>query len=258
MTSGVLGAIIERCAQFVVHSCQLPVNCSVGFGYNPAHGCVMFQDRRDAGRILAQLVATLPDLKDAVVLGLPRGGVPVSFEVARACNLPLDILLVRKLGAPGQRELAMGAIASGGMTVLNHDILHALRVPDQVLNAVIEHELHSLERMAIAYREGRPPLEVAGRAVILVDDGLATGASMRAAARAVRPRARKVIIAVPVGAKSTCSDLRSEADRVICAEVPEPLEAVGRFYRNFDPTTDEEVRSLLAEARANAPPSPHP
>ena len=216
----------------------------------------MFRDRRDAGRTLAQLVATLPNLKDAVVLGLPRGGVPVGFEVARACNLPLDILLVRKLGAPGQRELAMGAIASGGTIVLNQDVLHALRVPEHILNAVIEHEIRNLERMAIAYRKGRPPLEIDGRAVILVDDGLATGASMRAAARAVRPRAREVTIAVPVGAKSTCSNLRSEADRVICAEVPEPLDSVGRFYRNFDATTDDEVRSLLAEARANSPPSP--
>lgn len=258
MSSGQLGAIIEREAQFAVLSSQFTASrptAAISLDYNPPHGCVMFQDRRDAGRTLAQLVATLPDLKDAVVLGLPRGGVPVGFEVARACNLPLDILLVRKLGAPGQRELAMGAIASGGMMVLNQDVLRALRVSEQVLNEVIERELRNLERMAIAYREGRPPLEIDGRALILVDDGLATGASMRAAARAVRPRAREVIVAVPVGAKSTCTDLRSEADRVICAEAPEPLEAVGRFYHNFDPTTDEEVRSLLAQARANSPPS---
>ncbi len=218
----------------------------------------MFQDRRDAGRILAQLVAALRDLKDAVVLGLPRGGVPVGFEVARACGLPLDILLVRKLGAPGQRELAMGAIASGGTIVLNQDVLRSLRVPEHILDAVVEHELRNLERMAIAYREGRPPLEIDGRAVILVDDGLATGASMRAAARAVRPHARELIIAAPVGAKSTCANLRKETDRVICAEAPESLDAVGRYYRNFDSTTDEEVRSLLAEARASSPPSPRP
>ena len=216
----------------------------------------MYADRREAGRTLAQLVATLPNLKDAVVLGLPRGGVPVAFEVARALNLPLDILLVRKLGAPGQRELAMGAIASGGTTVLNEDILHALRVPAKVLDAVIEHELRNLERMENAYRAGRPPLAIEGRTVILVDDGLATGASMRAAARAARPRARAVMIAVPVGAKSTCADLKSEANQVICAALPDPLDAVGRFYRNFDPTTDDEVRSLLAEARVSSPPSP--
>jgi putative phosphoribosyl transferase len=218
----------------------------------------MFQDRRDAGRILAQLVAALPDIRDALVLGLPRGGVPVGFEVARACGLPLDILLVRKLGAPGQRELAMGAIASGGTIVLNQDVLRSLRVPAQILNAVIEHELCNLERMAIAYREGRPPLEMDGHTVILVDDGLATGASMRAAARAVRPHARELIIAAPVGAESTCANLRNEADCVICAEAPESLDAVGRYYRNFDATTDEEVRSLLAEARASSPPSSLP
>jgi putative phosphoribosyl transferase len=209
----------------------------------------MFQDRRDAGRTLAQLVATLPNLKDAVVLGLPRGGVPVAFEVARACNLPLDILAVRKLGAPGQRELAMGAIASGGTVVFNPDILQALHISEKSLHGVIEREKQALERMEGDYRQGRSPVNIDGRAVILVDDGLATGASMRAAARAVRPRAREVVIAVPVGAKSTCIDLKSEADRVVCAMTPEPLDAVGRFYRDFEPTDDEEVRRLLTEAR---------
>jgi predicted phosphoribosyltransferase len=208
----------------------------------------MFQDRRDAGRMLAQLVAASTGARDAVVLALPRGGVPVGFEVARACDLPLDILLVRKLGAPGQRELAMGAIASGGTIVINQDVLDMLRVPDQILNAIIEHELRNLERMAIAYREGRTPIDFDGRSVILVDDGLATGATIRAAIRAVRPRAQSVIVAVPVGAKSTCADLRSETDEVICALEPEPLDAVGRFYGNFEPTSDDEVRTLLAAA----------
>jgi predicted phosphoribosyltransferase len=216
----------------------------------------MFQDRRDAGRILAHLVATLPGLGDAVVLALPRGGVPVAFEVARACKLPLDILLVRKLGAPGQRELAMGAIASGGTTVLNDDVLRALRVSDKVLEAVIAHERRNLERLETNYREGRPSIAIEGRTVILVDDGLATGATMRAAVRAVRPRARSVIAAAPVGARSTCAELRHEADLVICADTPDPLDAVGKFYRNFDPTSDEEVRALLAEARATSPLSP--
>jgi putative phosphoribosyl transferase len=213
----------------------------------------MYEDRRDAGRILAHLVATLPNLNDGVVLALPRGGVPVAFEVARRCRLPLDIFLVRKLGAPGQRELAMGAIASGGTTVLNEDVLRSLRVPERVLEAVTERETRILQRMEAAYREGRAPIAIEGRTVILVDDGLATGATMRAAVRAVRPRAKAVIVAVPVGAKSTCADLRSEADQVICAAMPEPLDAVGRFYRNFDPTRDEEVRMLLAEARATSP-----
>ncbi len=213
----------------------------------------MYEDRRDAGRILAHLVATLPNLNDGVVLALPRGGVPVAFEVARRCRLPLDIFLVRKLGAPGQRELAMGAIASGGTTVLNEDVLRSLRVPERVLEAVTERETRILQRMEAAYREGRAPIAIEGRTVILVDDGLATGATMRAAVRAVRPRAKAVIVAVPVGAKSTCADLRSEADQVICAAMPEPLDAVGRFYRNFDPTSDEEVRMLLAEARATSP-----
>jgi putative phosphoribosyl transferase len=213
----------------------------------------IFQDRRDAGRILAKFVAALPNLEDAVVLALPRGGVPVAFEVARACKLPLDILLVRKLGTPGQKELAMGAIASGGTTVFNQDVLHALHVPQRIVDAVIEREQRNLERMEAAYREGRPPIPIAGRTVILVDDGLATGASMRAAVRAVRPHAKAVVIAVPVGARSTCAAIRREADQVICATEPEPLDAVGRFYRNFDPTSDDEVRMLLAEAHTTSP-----
>ncbi len=210
----------------------------------------MFDDRRDAGRALARLVAaTLPNLRDAVVLALPRGGVPVAYEVARACNLPLDILAVRKLGAPGQKELAMGAIASDGTTVLNQDVLRAFHVSEQTLSAVIDQERGNLERMETEYREGYPPISIDGRAVILVDDGLATGATMRAAVGAVRPRAREVIIAIPVGAKSTCVDLRRDAEAVICALEATPLDAVGRFYRDFEPTSDEEVRRLLAEAR---------
>lgn len=209
----------------------------------------MFEDRRDAGRMLAQLVGLLPDLRDAAVLALPRGGVPVAFEVARAGNLPLDILAVRKLGAPGQPELAMGAIASGGATVLNHDVLRALRVSDAILDAEIERQRSNLDRMEIAYREGRAAIPIDGRALILVDDGLATGATMRAAIHAVKPRARKVIVAAPVGAKSTCRDLRSEADAVICALEPETLDAVGSFYNDFEPTSEDEARALLAAAR---------
>ena len=207
----------------------------------------MFRDRRDAGRALARAIAELPDLKDAVVLGLPRGGVPVAFEVARACGLPLDILLVRKLGVPGQEELAMGAIASGGTVVLNQRILRATHVPRETLRAVVGREKHEMDRREHAFREGREPIAIEGKTVILVDDGLATGASMRAAARAVRARARQVIIAVPVGAKSTCKALEGEADLVFCLFTPEPLDAVSQFYREFEQTSDEEVRELMRE-----------
>jgi putative phosphoribosyl transferase len=210
---------------------------------------MLFQNRQDAGRILAQSVATVPDLKDAVVLGLPRGGVPVAFEVARACQLPLDVLVVRKLGAPGQRELAMGALASGGNFVLNPDILHALHISEESLRAVVKEEKQKMERQERAYRDQLPTLAIEGRTVILVDDGLATGASMRAAVQAVRLRARRVVVAVPVGAESTCRELAREVDSVICPNTPEPFEAVGRFYRDFEPTSDEAVRRLLAEAR---------
>lgn len=207
-----------------------------------------FQDRRDAGRVLGQLVTELPDLKGGLVLGLVRGGVPVAYEVARACGLPLDILVVRKLGVPGQEELAMGAIASGGGVVLNESIIQSFRVSENKLEHVLERESRELERREKLYREGRLPVEIAGRAVILVDDGLATGASMRAAIRAVKPRARRVIVAVPVGAKNTCAELASEVDEVVCALTPEPLEAVSLFYREFDATSDEEVKKLMTEA----------
>ena len=209
----------------------------------------LFDDRRDAGRQLARLVNTLPHLSDAIVLGLPRGGVPVAFEVARACNIPLDILVVRKLGAPGQRELALGAIASGGVVALNDEILRALRISEQFVNAAAKRAMQEMACMELAWRNGCQPLAIEGRAAILVDDGLATGATMRAAVRAVRAQAREVVIAVPVAAESACRELESEVDRICCVAAPEPFDAVGRFYRNFEPTSDEEVRVLLAEAR---------
>ena len=196
--------------------------------------------------MLGDLVAALPDLTSAVVLGLVRGGVPVAFEVARRCGLPLDILVVRKLGVPGQPELAMGAIASGGGVVLNEYIIHSCRVSENKLEHVIAREMLELKRREALYREDRPPLDIAGRAVVLVDDGLATGASMRAAIRSVKARARRVIVAVPVGAKSICTELASEVDEVVCALVPEPLDAVSLFYREFPQTGDEEVKQLLA------------
>jgi predicted phosphoribosyltransferase len=210
----------------------------------------VFQDRREAGRVLGELVAELPDLADGVVLGLVRGGVPVAFEVAKARGLPLDILVVRKLGTPGAEELAMGAIASGGTIVLNDDVLRRFQVTDKNLEHVIEREKREMERREALYREGRHPVEIAGRTAILVDDGLATGASMRAAIRAVKNRVRRVIVAVPVGARSTCEELARDADHVICALIPEPLDAVSLFYDEFGPTSDEEVKALMRRCSA--------
>lgn len=209
----------------------------------------MFDDRRDAGRALATLVATLPDLHRAILLALPRGGVPVAFEVARACTLPLDVLTVRKLGAPGQPELAIGAVASGGISVLNPQMVEHFHISAEVLRAMIAREHAEIARRELVYRDGAPPLAIEGRTAILIDDGLATGATMRAAARAVRPRAGRVIVAVPVAAADACRDFESEADRVLCLSAPREFQAVGQFYRDFAPTGDEEVCALLAAAR---------
>jgi predicted phosphoribosyltransferase len=206
-----------------------------------------FQDRRDAGRILARAVLELTGLEDGVVLGLVRGGVPVAYEVAQACGLPLDILVVRKLGTPGREELAMGAIASGGEVVLNEDVVRMFHVSGMMLELMIEHEKDSIAQLEQIYREGRAPLDIEGRAVILADDGLATGASMRAAIKAVKARARSVIVAVPVGAKSTCEHLAKEVNALVCPVMPDVFDAVSLFYREFEPTTDEEVRALLRE-----------
>jgi len=206
-----------------------------------------FHDRRDAGRILGEAVRELHGLEDGVVLGLVRGGVPVAYEVAKTCGLPLDIVVVRKLGAPGQEELAMGAIASGGEVVFNEDVVRSFRVSAQMLDLMIEHEKESIARLEHIYREGRRPAEIEGRAVILVDDGLATGASMRAAIKSVKSRARSVIVAVPAGARSTCEQLAKEVDSVLCPVMPEAFDAVSLFYREFEPTGDEEVRALLRE-----------
>ena len=208
-----------------------------------------YLDRREAGRALAAAVLELPDLEDAVVLGLVRGGVPVAYEVAKARGLPLDILVVRKLGAPGQEELAMGAVASGGEVVFNEDVVRSFHVSPKFLEMLIEHEIESIARLEYLYREGRAPVPIDGRAVILVDDGLATGASMRAAICAVKKRARSVVVAVPVGARSTCEELATEVDRFVCTLTPERFDAVSLYYRDFEPTSDEEVRTLLRENR---------
>jgi predicted phosphoribosyltransferase len=205
----------------------------------------VFADRYEAGRVVGELVAELSDISDAVVLGLVRGGVPVAFEVAKSCGLPLDILVVRKLGVPWQPELAMGAIASREAIVLNEDVLRSCRISRLQLDKVIERERAELHRREMLYRQGQVWEPIDGRAVILVDDGLATGASMRVAIRAVKESARRVIVAIPVGAKSTCEELKTLADEVVCALIPEHLEAVSQFYREFGATSDEEVRELL-------------
>lgn len=210
---------------------------------------MVFEDRREAGRALAEMIATLPDLHRALLLALPRGGVPVAYEVARICNLHLDIITVRKLSAPGQQELAIGAVASGGIVAVNPDLVQYFHITAEKLRAMAAAEQEEIARREFDYREGNPPLAIEGRTAILIDDGLATGATMKAAARAVRPRAGRVVIAVPVAAASTCREMESEADRVLCLSVPNDFEAVGQFYRNFAPTSDEEVRTLLAEAR---------
>jgi putative phosphoribosyl transferase len=214
---------------------------------------MMFQDRREAGRVLARAVATVGDLGNGLVLGLPRGGVPVADEVARSLNLPLDVFIVRKLGVPGREELAMGAIASGGTVVINESVVGELRIPRETIEAVAERERREIERREQAYRDGHPPARVDGRTVILIDDGLATGSTMLAAARSLRSRAKRVIVAVPVAAESTCAELQPEVDRIVCATTPQPFFAVGQFYRNFEQTTDEEVRAILAHARSDVP-----
>ena len=207
-----------------------------------------FADRRAAGRVLAALLQPYAERRDVVVLALPRGGVPVAFEVARALGSPLDLFLVRKLGTPGRRELAMGAIASGGVRVLNEDVIrwHGLTAAD--IETVAREEQRELERREAAYRGGRAPVPVEGRTVILIDDGLATGSTMRAAVQAVRLRnPARVVVAVPVGAPQTCEELSAIADEVVCARTPEPFAAVGQWYVDFDQTSDEEVRQLLRE-----------
>jgi predicted phosphoribosyltransferase len=215
---------------------------------------MLFQDRREAGRVLAQAIRASRDGRDwvdPVVLGIPRGGVPVAFEVARELSMPLDLLVVRKLGVPEQEELAMGAIASGGTLVINQMVVHELGISLETIEEVAQQERMEIERRERAYRDGRAPARVEGRTAILIDDGLATGSSMMAAARSLRSRARQVIVAVPVAAESTCNELRSEVDQIICATTPQLFFAVGMFYRNFAQTTDEEVRTLLSKARSD-------
>jgi putative phosphoribosyl transferase len=208
-----------------------------------------FIDRHEAGRMLASHLAGYAGRDDVIVLALPRGGVPVAYEVAQALGAPMDLFLVRKLGTPGHRELAMGAIASGGIRVLNDDVVRRYGVPESAIEGVAREEGLELERRERAYREGRPAPDLENRIVILIDDGLATGSTMRAAAQAVRRRKpSRVVVAVPVGARETCAELAAEADEVICARMPEPFSAVGLWYLNFDQTEDDEVRQLLRQS----------
>ena len=205
-----------------------------------------YEDRRHAGAQLASRLGRYAGRDDVVVLALPRGGVPVAFEVARALEAPLDVFLVRKLGLPGYGELAMGAIASGGVRVLNDDVVSWYRIPADVIEEVVRREQAELERREGAYRDGRPPIELRNRVAILVDDGLATGSTMKAAVEAVRAHApAKVVVAVPVGAADTCQEFSELADETVCARAPVRFAAVGQWYRDFSQTTDDEVRELL-------------
>ena len=215
---------------------------------------MIFRDRTDAGKILAGHLGQYADRRDVVVLALPRGGVPVAFEVAEKLNAPLDVIIVQKLGTPGQEELAMGAIASGNVKILNHYVIEQLGISQAQIASAVAHEQKELQRRERFYRGDRPPIDVSGRIVILIDDGLATGSSMRAAAAAIRQRQpSQLVLAVPVASESTCAELKEEVDEVVCAVTPMAFYAVGQWYQEFSQTTDQEVRELLTRAAARMP-----
>jgi predicted phosphoribosyltransferase len=215
-----------------------------------------FANRREAGQYLAQRLLAYRDDPDVVVLALPRGGVPVGFEVARALHAPLDVFIVRKLGLPGHEEFAMGAIATGDVMVMNPDV-PIDNVPKPLLDTVVARERSELDRRERRYRGERPPLGLAGRVAILVDDGLATGSTMLAAATAVRRQhPKKIVVAVPVAAPETCESLRRVVDEVVCAQTPRPFLAVGTWYDDFGQTSDEEVHALLDAAALSETSSP--
>ena len=211
-----------------------------------------FRDRADAGRVLAAQLHHLAGASGLLVLGLPRGGVPVAYEVARTLQAPLEVFLARKLGVPEQPELAMGAVASGGVRVLHEAVVDALAIPPEVIDAVAAREGAEVARREQAY--GRPPLDVAGRTVVVVDDGVATGSTMRAAVAALRAKgAGRIVVAVPVGARETCRQLAAEADEVVCARMPAGFHAVGQWYDDFTQTTDDEIRALLGPPPRSCP-----
>jgi predicted phosphoribosyltransferase len=209
----------------------------------------LFRDRQEAGVALAAQLARFGNDPSVVVLGLPRGGVPVAYEVARALHVPLDVFVVRKLGVPGHRELAMGAIASGGVRVLNPEVVNALGIPPNMIDAVADQEQKELERQQRDYRGDGPFPDLKGRTVIVVDDGLATGSTMRAAVKALRlMEPRRIVVAAPVAAAETCRSLAKEADEMVCVNTPEAFHAVSLWYQEFSQTTDDEVRALLKSA----------
>jgi putative phosphoribosyl transferase len=209
-----------------------------------------FQDRRHAGKVLASRLTEYTGRADVIVLALPRGGVPVAYEVAKALKAPLDLFVVRKLGVPWQEELAMGAVAPGGIRVLNEDVITALNIPPEVIEAVAAREEKVALQNRIRFSGDRPPPDLKDRIVILIDDGLATGATARAAVEAIRSQEpAQIVLAVPVADRGICDGLRSEVDEIICASTPRALVAVGLHYEDFTQTTDEEVRSLLEASR---------
>jgi putative phosphoribosyl transferase len=213
---------------------------------------IVFADRREAGQRLAEKLIHYLGNDDVIVLALPRGGVPVGYEVAQALKAPLDVFVVRKLGVPGHQELALGAIAPSGVRVLNDEIVSGLALPPHVIDAVTAKEEKELLRRERLYRGGRPQIQVNGRTIILVDDGLATGSTMRAAIFALRKsHAIRIVAAVPVGSPDTCDAIRADADEVICATTPEPFFGVGQWYEDFSQTSDDEVRALLARSALN-------
>lgn len=218
-----------------------------------------FTNRFDAGQRLVTALAGYAGRPDVLVLALPRGGVPVAFEVARALDAPLDIFVVRKLGVPGHEEFAMGAIATGGVGLIDDAVVRQLGITEREIEAVTRTEQRELERRERQYRGDRPPPDIAGRTVILVDDGLATGASMRVAVAALRrEHPARIVVAVPIAPPETCEALRQEADAVVCALSPDPFDAVGLWYDDFEQTTDDEVRALLERARHDFAPAPFP
>lgn len=210
---------------------------------------MIFQDRTEAGRLLAQALTRYEGRPDVVVLALPRGGVPVAYEVAKALKVPLDVFIVRKLGVPGHEELAMGAIATGGVRILNDEVVRQLNIPPQIIEAITTREQEELERREHLYRGDKPAPDVGGKTVIVVDDGLATGSTMKVALAALRrQQPARLIAAAPIAPPETCESLQELADEVVCAVTPEPFMAVGAWYRRFDQTTDEEVRDLIQRA----------